>query len=116
MDDEQPSRGATLRTLNQAAGFVTLLLTGIAFAGWLLLGLDGVLPPVPGLVWTALTFGALLLAMPLIADERVSEAIKLIREIAALVLLVGLIRRLGQTESAPWTDLADLLRSIVAGA
>jgi hypothetical protein len=116
MEEEGPSRGATLRSLNQAAGFLTLIATGLAFASWVLLGLDGVLPPLPGLVWTGLTIGALLLAMPLIADERVSEAIKLIREIAALVLLVGLIRRLGQTDSAPWTDLADLLRSIVAGA
>ena len=116
MEDEARSRGATLRSLNQAVGFVTLIVTAIALAAWMLLGLDGLLPPLPGLVWTVLTLVAILFAVALIADERIAEAIKLVREIAALVLLVGLARRLGQTESAPWTDLADLLRSIVAGA
>jgi hypothetical protein len=111
----EETRGASLRTLNQVVGWMTLLATAIAFASWVLLGLGGVLPPLPGWAWSLLSLPAILLGAALIADERIAEAVKLVRELAALVLLVGLIRRLGATESAPWTDLADLFRSILVG-
>jgi hypothetical protein len=114
--EETQAQGAFLRSLNQVVGGMTLVATGIAFAGWMLLGLGGIVPQLPAWIWSVLTIPAILIAAAAIADDRVSEAIRLVRELAALVLLVGLIRRLGQTESAPWTDLVDLLKSIVAGA
>jgi hypothetical protein len=114
-DDVIQTEGTFIRSANQVVGFLTLVATGVALAGWMLLGLGGILPGLPALFWTVLTLPAILLGSALIADPRISEGIRLVREIAALILLVGLIRRLGQTESAPWSDLADLLRSIVAG-